>query len=261
MSIERKKERTKKLAESDQYIPGIYNYCDRWCERCVLRSRCFSFAMDPELHTEDSPRSDPDNESFWQEISESFELAAELLRESAEQWGIDLSAASDEAIAERERRRERLMESDSLLKDAEAYADAVSEWMESRQDLFADKAKRIEREFEMNLPGYNPLPDAIDLNDAIEVILWYQYFIYPKISRAMMGLLDDDCDMLDDVNGSAKIALIAMERSIGAWQTLGKKLARPDDVLDLLVQLARMKTELEQRIPDAMAFRRPGFDD
>ena len=87
MSIEEKKERMKRLAESDQYISGIYNYCDRWCERCTLRSRCFSFAMDPDLRTEDSPRTDPNNEEFWQGISESFGLAFELLQESAEKWG------------------------------------------------------------------------------------------------------------------------------------------------------------------------------
>ena len=23
-----------KLATDPKYIPGIYNYCDRWCERC-----------------------------------------------------------------------------------------------------------------------------------------------------------------------------------------------------------------------------------
>jgi hypothetical protein len=32
-------------------------------------------------------------------------------------------------------------------------------------------------------------------------------------------------------------------------------------VLELQIRLTRIKTELEQRIPDAMSFKRPGFDD
>jgi hypothetical protein len=31
-----KKEEIKKLAENKDLIPGVYNYCDRWCERCAL---------------------------------------------------------------------------------------------------------------------------------------------------------------------------------------------------------------------------------
>jgi hypothetical protein len=27
----------------DQFISGIYNYCDRWCERCSMTARCYVF--------------------------------------------------------------------------------------------------------------------------------------------------------------------------------------------------------------------------
>ena len=261
MENESKKDRLTRLAGNDQFISGIYNYCDRWCERCTLRNKCLSFAMDPDLRTEDSPPTDPDNEEFWSGIHESFSLVFELLQESAEKWGIDLNADLDPVIEKRERRREQMVENDPLLQEAMAYAKAVDSWMDLRKELFAEKADQLGRAVDMDLPGQDPLPDAIALHDAVEAIRWYQYFLYPKISRAMMGLLDDDRDMLDDVNGSAKIALIAIERSIGAWQTLGQKLEQPDDVLDLQVQLTRIKTELEKRIPDVRSFRRPGFDD
>lgn len=258
---ESKKDRLKRLAGSEQFISGIYNYCDRWCERCTMRNKCLSFAMDPDLRTEKSSRTDLNNEEFWQGMHESFELAFELLQESAEKWGIDLNAAPDPDCEKRERRLERRIERDPLLKNAMAHAEAVDAWMDERKSLFGEKAKQIEREVEMELPGHDPLPEAIALHEAVEVIRWYQYFLYPKISRAMSGLLDDERDMMDDVLGSAKIALIAIERSIGAWQTLGRVLQQSDDVLELQIRLTRIKTELEQRIPDAMSFKRPGFDD
>jgi hypothetical protein len=28
----------------DGFIVGVYNYCDRWCERCALTSHCRLFA-------------------------------------------------------------------------------------------------------------------------------------------------------------------------------------------------------------------------
>jgi hypothetical protein len=258
---ESKKDRLKRLAGSEQFISGIYNYCDRWCERCTMRNKCLSFAMDPDLRTEKSSRTDLNNEEFWQGMHESFELAFELLQESAEKWGIDLNAPSDPECEKRERRRERRIERDPLLKDAMAYAEAVDAWMDERKTLFGEKIRQAEREVEMELPGHDPLPEALALHEAVEVLRWYQYFLYPKISRAMNGLLEDERDMMDDVLGSARIALIAIERSIGAWQTLGRVLQQSDDVLELQIRLTRIKTELEKRIPQAMSFKRPGFDD
>jgi hypothetical protein len=66
-----------------------------------------------------------------------------------------------------------------------------------------------------------------------------------------------------DSDGSAKIALIAMDRSIGAWSGLRTTLAGADgdEILDLLVQLAAIGRETEKLFPHARAFVRPGFDE
>lgn len=34
------------LAEDPRFISGIYNFCDRWCERCSLAHRCLTRAME-----------------------------------------------------------------------------------------------------------------------------------------------------------------------------------------------------------------------
>ncbi|RKX33313.1 MAG: hypothetical protein DRP64_21020 [Verrucomicrobia bacterium] len=261
MSVEEKKNRLKKLVGNEQFISGIYNYCDRWCERCTLRTRCLSFAMDPDLRTEDSPRTDPDNEAFWQGIHENFQLAFELLLESAEEWGIDLNALDDPVAEEMERRRERRVEKDPLQREAMAYAEEVGKWMEKHENALVEAGEGIEREIRMELPNHDPIPGALALHDAVEVVRWYQFFLYPRISRALMGLVEDDRDMMDDVLGTAKITLIAIERSLGAWQTLGQELQLQDDVLDIQIRLARIRKELENRVPGSLAFIRPGFDE
>ncbi|MDD4736968.1 MAG: hypothetical protein PHP44_12790 [Kiritimatiellae bacterium] len=214
---ESRKDRLKNLAESEQYISGIYNYCDRWCERCTMRSKCLSFAIDPDLRMEDSPRNDLNNEKFWQGIHESFELTFELLRESAEERGFDLNFVPDPDYERRERIRERRIISDPLLKTTMAYAHAVDAWMDERKALFGETATRMDRAIEMDLPGHDPLPIAIALHEAVEMIRWYQFFLYPKITRAISGMEEGEYDRMDDVLGSARIALIAIEHSIGAW--------------------------------------------
>jgi hypothetical protein len=40
---------------SDGFIVGIFNYCDRWCERCEFTSRCRVFADGAELDASRDP--------------------------------------------------------------------------------------------------------------------------------------------------------------------------------------------------------------
>ena len=59
------------------------------------------------------------------------------------------------------------------------------------------------------------------LEEAIEVVRWYQHFIHVKLMRAVAGQLRERSQPPDefprDSDGSAKVALIAIDRSIGAW--------------------------------------------
>jgi hypothetical protein len=67
---------------------------------------------------------------------------------------------------------------------------------------------------------------------------------------------------LSDNLGSAKIALIAVERSITAISVLYSLLPEDEDeMLGFLSSLAKMKKMLLSDFPKAMEFKRPGFDE
>src|SRR4030065_1275283 len=100
------RDRLKKLVAEKRFIPGIYNYCDRWCERCPQTSRCLNFAMSEKEFADPETR-DIRNEAFWRKLSEIFKETLELLRETGKKWGIELknldSAPGDETAAENEK--------------------------------------------------------------------------------------------------------------------------------------------------------------
>lgn len=87
-----------------------------------------------------------------------------------------------------------------------------------------------------------------------------------KLMRALSGKEDDDnTDPLDehpkDSDGSAKIALIGMDRSLAAWAILLRAFPqRETETLRLLAYLERIRRLTEQAFPNARAFVRPGFD-
>jgi hypothetical protein len=64
----------------------------------------------------------------------------------------------------------------------------------------------------------------------------------------------------NDWNGSAKIALIAIERSAEAWSVLASATGQHTPAV-LAAQLTDLRAEVERAFPDAWRFRRPGFDE
>ena len=101
------KEKMKKLAKDKDHIPGIYNYCDRWCERCPFTTRCLNYALADQQFPDPESR-DMSNEKFWQNLSESFQAALDLLEEAAEREGIDLDVLdTDEQVEDRSKKDRR----------------------------------------------------------------------------------------------------------------------------------------------------------
>ena len=105
--------------------------------------------------------------------------------------------------------------------------------------------------------------EADIINDALEVIRWYQHQIYIKIMRALNhdDEIEEDEAFPKDSDGSAKVALIGMDRSIGAWGKLQELFPeKTNSILDILVHLDRLRRRTEQTILQARSFVRPGFD-
>ena len=254
-----KKEDLKRIVDSPEMISGIYNYCDRWCERCSFTNRCATYALEQEQFAD--PEKDMENEAFWGKLSEMFEITMEMILEDAEDLGIDLDDvdttefdAAHEKVEEETKRQYITIASESYHKD-------ITAWFEEAETLLKNKAAAIEKNSSIGIEN----DEAEDLKDAIDVIHWYQFQIHVKIRRGLHGKFDDyeeDADFPKDSDGSIKVALIGIDRSIAAW---GKMLAllpeKEDEILELLVQLERLRRQTEKEFPAARDFKRVGFDD
>jgi hypothetical protein len=83
------------LAKDPRFISGIYNYCDRWCERCNFTSRCLTYEQLPESSKSDDPEAhDLNNAKFWGELKEIFNQTREMIEMFAAEQGIDLKSVA-----------------------------------------------------------------------------------------------------------------------------------------------------------------------
>jgi len=245
------RDRLKKLAADERFIAGIYNYCDRWCERCPQTSRCLNFSISEEEFSDPEER-DIRNEAFWNKLSGILGETLELLRESAKKWGIELETLGSIDDIENIKAKDEATENHLLCRAAKRYSELVEDWFRGEETLF----------FEIAVAAR----EGISLEEAIEVIRWYQYFICAKVMRAVRWNIEEDEERFDefasDSDGSAKIALIAIDRSIAAWAVIQHYITDCDkEVIDVIAFLDGLRQAVDETFPNARSFIRPGFDE
>ncbi len=257
------KERLKKIFDNPDFIPGIHNYCDRWCERCPMTSRCGSYALEQE-HFSGTKDKDIENKEFWDKLGDLFSTTIELLVEMIEEKGIDLTDI-EPSTEDREKIKEASKENECV-KMAKKYYKNVDSWFEESKAVLEQKEKILKQQLEMQLPKSDPVSESAKIKDVIDVIMWHHYQIYVKLRRAVTGKLEGVpeiiADMPKDYDGSAKVALVGIDRSIAAWGAMLQHFPEKENsILDILVLLEKLRKQTEAFFPDARAFVRPGFDD
>ena len=260
-----KKTKILEMPDDPRFIEGIYNYCDRWCERCPFTSRCMLYAME-EDDRDDPAAHDINSEAFWNRLAAIFKQTHEMIATMAAERGIDLESMDLEPVKEGKNRRRARSKSNPLSRSAQQYVKLVNEWFDreypaSEQERDADSTRT-----DLPLIDFDAHDRASNIQDAIEVVRWYQFQVAVKIAR---GLMRDDPEAgepeavtQNDSDGSVKVALIGMERSIGAWGKLRELLPeKTGGILPILLHLEQLRRRTEQAFPNANSFVRPGFDE
>jgi hypothetical protein len=224
----------------DGFIIGIFNYCDRWCEACAFTSRCGVFA--------DSVKAEASLDPALKELVEAPPLPEDL-PPPPPKWMEELIGAMNEAAREPasdedSRRVPPSPPQDHLAIEtrATAYMLRVDQWLEAR-DLYS-----------RSNPG-----------DPCAVITWFHTLMKVKIHRALWGLAQDDPEDRDfpaDHDGSAKVALLGIERSHASWLDLvDRGIATGAEAAPFIADLVWLADALDRTFPNARRFVRPGFDE
>lgn len=243
----------------ENMIPAIHNWCDRWCERCPFLDRCSVGVMEKRRWEKGH---EPDEEELWHEVHENFQEALRMLDEMIREAGLDPIKIDGEPLQNPDPDLEALGK--VWFDKGIRYYKSVQAFLQDNMAFFNSKNIELERQVEMQIPvdleGWN------ELADAIEIIRQYGSFISVKGRRAISGLESINEDYWEspqqsDANGSAKITMITIERSLGAWEMLRKHWPeKTNEIIDLLVQLSRLRQEMVELFPDWKQFVRPGFD-
>ena len=199
-----------------------------------------------------------EGDSIWARLKEVFESTYEVLHELADERGIDVEDiyASEninrefwgeefESFAKGEKCNVEVDQSD-IIRICMIYEELADKCLEKIFVLLDSKEKN----------------EVVD--EALEVINWYLDLIQAKMRRALHAYyyqMLSGKEESDDYNGSAKVALISIDRSIYSWKKLFVS-CEPylREMNHIVVVLEQLRGDVEKQFPDARAFQRPGFE-
>jgi hypothetical protein len=251
-------------SNEDKFIIGIHNYCDRWCEKCQFTSRCSVFQIDEERARKRAEQGKSEND-FTEIVAENFQIVMDMMEDLMEDEQFDPNDLDFEAIQTEEAATENYAKNHPISKNSESYLKKVRLWYEDNETL----QKKYETEFrnalELGLKDSQIIHNYETIYAALEINSWFHTQIHVKLMRALRhGDLDLSYEdpIQNDANGSAKVALIGVEKSIGAWGILLKYFPETEDnILEILVLLETIKKDILKEFPNVNNFLRPGFDD
>src|SRR6185436_7330771 len=127
---------------AQQLIAGIYNYCDRWCERCSFTTRCRNFES---RYKSSSKELDTNNKEFWDAVSANLTKAMESLPKAAAEHGIDInhpmSKEEEEAYEERQTFIRSAAKNHPLSKLCKQYNKTVAPFVKKNEGMVDEQRK------------------------------------------------------------------------------------------------------------------------
>src|ERR1700679_1845997 len=114
MRVRMKRKSLDKLAQDPKFISGVYNYCDRWCERCSFSDRCLVYAEECADDSGDPAERDLANQKFWDKLHRNFRETLKMVQTDAKKRGIDLDDPKLEAAVARQQRAEKRLAAKNL---------------------------------------------------------------------------------------------------------------------------------------------------
>jgi len=235
-----------RVAMNPDHIDFISSYCDRWCDRCPLTDRCSVFTAtaaivmcdgDDRAGLELAFGRAPDDEGKAEPRGDSMLALFEA----------SMSPEDEAGWTRREEQRSAKVDASSIMQEARAAMSVAHQWLTANEDALSTGDEVVREAF------------AVVSHDAGLISAKLHRALHGKHCAGSEDAFDDDHPVQNDWNGSAKVALISIARSVEAWSLLAS-VSGQDTPACLAAQLTALRAEVERAFPDAWKFCRPGFD-
>lgn len=203
--------------------------------------------------------------SIEDSLTEVFQQTTDLIKQLIEEKGMnweDVISQTDTEAPTVDPHKEA--DKHRNVKAAQEYTHLYSSFLREERGFMQGKGVEFQNDLSKGIISVEEAEKAVlQIEDAFEVINWYQSLIYIKIRNACQLFFEQDLSdfMVDYYNGKAKLTLISIDRSLAAWLALQVHFPeKVNKISEILFQLEKLRQQIEKDFPNARKFVRPGLD-
>ncbi len=250
-------------------IPGIYNICDRWCERCFYQDKCLLFEREEETEKllKEKGIDDPE-EKLTEQLSSTFNEVSNMLQDFLDKEGIDLNELIDEmADLVNEEPDESAFE--EVKNEAENLMGMA---FKARKEI-NDVLQKEDQDFIRNIRLKNKAEAeklSLDVTAAINIMNWHSTFINSKVHRMAMEMSDPEFDEVTmTFEGkeysakllTAKLLYVCLVEMQEALLTIYNATTLATDYMsDMVLSVEKIIIQVKHFSPGIEDYKRPYFD-
>ncbi len=162
------------LAKDKKFESGIYNYCDRWCEKCPDTEKCYLYAQE-QMQKPKREQIKKDKDNFMSEAMYSLKTTEKLIKTVMKRDGFNPDEI-DENIEENAWDKDAHKRYDNVecLKLINDYSDEAHKFLEK----YFTSQEQYKQQFNLEL-------NQDDIKNEIETINWYHTFLPTKVWRCL----------------------------------------------------------------------------
>ena len=244
----------------EKIIPGIYLYCNRWCEMCPFTMKCEAFGADKSFQNTEH---DDEKMSFWQELESGISISEKHTAAHASEKGISLTEFDEPKQKKNFDLFQKGAKSNLILKAGRDYEDLVDDWFDKALEEYGLAMVETENGAMPKLD--NVLPGNEKYNPMFEIVLRFQLQVYLKLSRMFYSKGREGAELeegveADNPNAVGKTTLETLNRSFVAWSVIAEKYSDDKLIFEILVLILRLKNNIIAEFPKAEKFERVGLD-
>jgi len=245
-------------------IPGIYNYCNRICERCNFTAMCLCYKMLPSIINDQNLDDSTNNIGVF---GDSILQPADLLLNHAER---EYDYQTDDLLTDFKNQIDeshKIISEYEIIKKASEYCNRVQMTFEILDETSYDPGQDITSAIQKDIQQLSKngrLEEFLERSSRTRVL---SYVIVMKLHRAVSGhfnlqMENDDEFEEFDMNGSAKCVLVSIDESIDEMLAVHTFIPTlTEEASNLYNILVEIRTATEAFFPNARTFIRPGLDE
>lgn len=148
----------------DKFEAGIYNYCDRWCEKCQKTQKCYLFwdAQKEEVELKKQGIDPKSWDGCFKSVGNSLGQTHVLLQKIAEAEELDLTITPEFEAKCDEKDKKTDPHKDPLCRQADRLFHSIQKWLDEMPSL-----------------------DIQEYQEAYDKLSWHHYLIHAKVTRAI----------------------------------------------------------------------------